>query len=1256
MSNSHLIDTFLFDISFDNEDKAFEQQNHLNTFVRRNLISVVNNVFNDSSIHGIRIKIEVLDIDLGVVSYSDYQDELPRRLKDKLKSILSDLLIGFNAGNDNKNSNIRFVRDATNERQQIEYYLLHGYLSSNSILNDNEIASLFLRIISQDREWLVRLINQSNNGEIIIKRLTMQFSDEILSLIVQRLSPRFSEIAIDFIYEVKKLWTRHSGSKPLSLYKIERVLSLCWYGIIDLIVKSNNNNNLENHVFKEKIISSLFSHELGFQSEEIYPLIEIGNGYFSSYSDSFKRTSSISTDMGPSLNRSDFIAFEGEMIERFKFEDLLRRRIVFSLQSGNVDSISHMWNMIIEEFPAMFKEILYHYAKHSSICRQIISCFHESYIHDIVVLVEPMNYGFIESFINSELWFNNDYSAASVGVLFSRTHLFEFTLKYLIVDRGSLFNKKHYLSSLISQMATQYKISYRRLLYDLSKHTYYLSDPDDLIRQIQQLFVEIYQDSKVSEVSEEKKYDSNDAGFYDVTSINTDIEKYDNSEYSFRDRISLALTSGSVKNISGIWGFLIDRHANLLEELLFLYGQHKQIRKKIAYSFPGKYIHDIVALIEPIEHVLIEEIVENYLLFKEKNLDTSHDEVLKKQLWEFSLGYLLVERGSQFNKKSYLNSLIRQMAAHANVSYRELLHDLSTNYSNASCYNSRSGQIKQLLMEFSSEIKVDIAADEKANKDIHESYLHYDYLKQIFDGNSPVSSNERMSHRAIDTLLQSYPWLLIKLYRQLQCNELAWQAAINRLTVPFLNKAVLAFIAIQQNDIIGCSILNDAIVENSKKSHDLHRYYREILFSILSGEVINFDSILLHRLNASIVESETPRYSIAEINVVEDGVNSGLMGYSHLNNINNYFFGNEVFSDSKKLKLINFFENKSVYNEKDLKSMVWSIVKNKESLEKLINLLPENLLLRCLILLGMNDISRLLLCADILTSACYTGMIVQNDINQFNKIKWRYIFSYADEIGVVFNENNFVKGYVDSLIKDANQLDQMLFRSNISQQLVKNIIPSTRDITIKLIDSITKVATTQKNDKFIPSPHEAVLIKPSDNKGDNESQLLDNIYITNAGIVLAAPYLLRLFKMLKLTEGSEFINRESAILAVHALQFMVTGKTSAPEYFLVINKLLCGIKTELPIERDIEISDDNKKIVEGLLQGIIHNWSGLGNTSITGLRESFFQREGRLQLKNDAWHLLVEPKAFDMLLDKIPWGYTTIKYPWMEKVIYVEWR
>ncbi len=179
--------------------------------------------------------------------------------------------------------------------------------------------------------------------------------------------------------------------------------------------------------------------------------------------------------------------------------------------------------------------------------------------------------------------------------------------------------------------------------------------------------------------------------------------------------------------------------------------------------------------------------------------------------------------------------------------------------------------------------------------------------------------------------------------------------------------------------------------------------------------------------------------------------------------------------------------------------------------------------------------------------------------------------------------------------------------------------------------------------------------EPDQQEGD-EPAPLENIYIANAGAVLFAPYLPRLFERLGLVDQGKFKNRDAAEHGVHCVQFLVNESISSPEYQLVLNKLLCGVKPGLPIRRSIELVAGDREQLEALLHAIIQHWKVLGNTSIAGLRESFLQRNGRLQLKSDAWHLSVEARSFDMLLDQIPWSFSTIKFPWMDRVIYVEWR
>ncbi|MFZ6720344.1 contractile injection system tape measure protein [Undibacterium sp. Ji49W] len=167
---------------------------------------------------------------------------------------------------------------------------------------------------------------------------------------------------------------------------------------------------------------------------------------------------------------------------------------------------------------------------------------------------------------------------------------------------------------------------------------------------------------------------------------------------------------------------------------------------------------------------------------------------------------------------------------------------------------------------------------------------------------------------------------------------------------------------------------------------------------------------------------------------------------------------------------------------------------------------------------------------------------------------------------------------------------------------------------------------------------------------------VDNIHIHNGGLILLAPYIQRLFDILELTRDGNFVDDQSAQRSVHLLQFIVTGELETPEYQLVLNKLLCGIKGGIPICSGISILDREKEVIEQMLEGVIANWGALGGSSIAALRETFLQRQAHLYRQDEAWHMKVLPGTFDMLLDRLPWSFALTRLPWMEEPIHTTWR
>lgn len=165
----------------------------------------------------------------------------------------------------------------------------------------------------------------------------------------------------------------------------------------------------------------------------------------------------------------------------------------------------------------------------------------------------------------------------------------------------------------------------------------------------------------------------------------------------------------------------------------------------------------------------------------------------------------------------------------------------------------------------------------------------------------------------------------------------------------------------------------------------------------------------------------------------------------------------------------------------------------------------------------------------------------------------------------------------------------------------------------------------------------------------------EGLLVKNAGLVLVNNYTQTLFERLRLVNNKVFIDTTSQLNAVHYLQYIVTGLSNTSEQQLILNKLLCGLDILQPIPNGVEITEEQKKLILGLIQAMIAHWPAIGECSTDGFRGNWLVRDGNLVEHENKWELTVEKRAYDILLNKSPFSFSIIKYPWMVKPLHVNW-
>lgn len=351
------------------------------------------------------------------------------------------------------------------------------------------------------------------------------------------------------------------------------------------------------------------------------------------------------------------------------------------------------------------------------------------------------------------------------------------------------------------------------------------------------------------------------------------------------------------------------------------------------------------------------------------------------------------------------------------------------------------------------------------------------------------------------------------------------------------------------------------------------------------------------------------------------------------------------------LKIKNWKE--SLANSAFFDELVETISKNEKALQRLIWQLPPQNILEVLSAMKIlkSGKNRELLNELRKASSDFTGQLFllvfqikikpefleENDLNELLKL-YKRDFQDTQENGFI----NWIQSYFSETIAEPLQTDK-------NRKLFHN-----QHLIVRQERWYSKTETDSGFENNPTIIHENRFLKVSERESPGKKEPQEWI-VQNAGQILFHPFLRYFFQGFDWLDEKSLLLPEHKMAAVQALHYCATGNAVFFEADMILEKFMCGIPLDAPVQSTDLLSAKMKREATFMLKELIRNWPVLKNTSPAGLREAFIQREGKLIKKEGEYKLIVERKVIDVLMEKLPWNISVVKMPWQRELLFVEW-
>jgi hypothetical protein len=1141
LNTTHIIKQQVFDVSFGSRDNAHKLQDELSALYRRELLPLIEALFTASAA-GRSISIDTLEIDLGDIDYRNMSEELAEALKEKLKKELEKHVPPVAAAKRSRrsiNSHDNGREKKTKKTELLEHFLLYGsfpwWMGSSAQPAADEILAA---AIAADASSVIAVLKRAGKRSWVRKRLAHRFSDGSLGRLVHLLEPRHAQFIIDYAFGLQEL----HEEKPAAEAGAQEFRAAKWEFVFTYLLVERGS------VFNTRAFVKSTVAQLAARFNISYgELIAFLAAAVKDVNIPFSLKSSLPSLLA-GLNKEHEEMQPAEDNEEIGSKEARSSLVTLSyyLLHGSLPAHAHevtrsaIFQLVHASFANEKDElvkIIMEAGKKPGVPARIAFQLPEPLIIKIIHALEPSSANFIIDYAQGLQKLHEKKQIVKANAAEFRKVKWEMMLTHLFVERGSYFNTRVFVQSIIRQLAARYSIRYSELLIFLGAAI----KTADIPVSLRQTLPAIIRSLGEEQLAEEDKKEIEHKHARERSEVA--VMQRDALGFFFRyGRLPWWYKETFFRTPAQLSLSLVSIEPSEVALALRKAGAHAA--RHIATAYPERLVHRIIYILEPVHGKDIVSYMRSaQQLHKQDRITAVQPTVFNTILTEVTLTFLLADRGSYFNTKTYLRYTIQKLAARFNMKYESLLQKMQA----VITLIPAAGRFAQVITELGEEDNEDAAGKSIEEETGGESVSVFASAEEIGE----------------------------------------WMNA------------------------------GEERVPGSTNEPD-HAELKDIEQFLLYGTWTG--------MNAS--------YPLEEL-------------IKHLSK-----------------------------SEPELFRMrIARLLRNPSARQRMVQLLSVTRLHEMISMLAGAEIAYLsYFMKDIeIVLAEYSVYYSRDNSNRYRQLIMEFVlgiaaFSYTNSGSKGLTEKQFAAAILQLLAHHEKLSLQQFFQ--VFDSMLKRVVPELVSKLPLVVSSLrTEMAALEKKNTEDKAVRQKAKEREKQKKEDAErakkkkdpfleqEEPADAIYINNAGLVLFGPYLSRYFEMLDLVYNRKFRNDAAASRGVHLLQYLVNGKEEdTGEQSLVLNKLLCGLPTWWPVQEFPALTDKERETTSQMLGAVIRNWPAAKNTSPAAFRETFLDRSGRLAHKDTSWRLKVEKRTYDVLLAQLPWSFNNIKLPWMEKIIYTEWK